>query len=258
MAPSLGKVRDMAVRRSQSLIAGRYRTATKTVSAAAFRAAAEAKAKADAEKAAKGVAAELSVDSVRGVSVATKVTENLGQFKLIQDSFHRPMTLVVGKDGNKRWEGGYSALFRKILPDGTEVRVEAHIPDGMSADMFIDEVGDLVIEHDPLRPGEALFKLNRKNAFVDDEGKAVIDGYVSYVPRRSCTLVAFNGHPVYRIAAPSNGLWSESVKIGTEDLGTKLADEAIEAGRKAKEDELAAKIAALEAELAKIKGDKQV
>lgn len=245
----------MAIRRSQSLIAGRYRTATRVMPASAFRAEAEAKAKADAEKTAKGVAAELSVDSVRSVSVATKVTENLGQFKLIQDAFHRPMTLVVGKDGKKRWEGGYSALFRKVLPDGTEVRVEAHIPDGMSADMFIDEVGDLVVEHDPLRQGEALFKLNRKNAFVDDDGKAIVDGYVSYVPRRSCTLVAFNGHPVYRIAAPSNGLWSEAVRIGTEDLGTKLTDEAIDASKKAKEDELAAKIAALQAELAKVRGE---
>lgn len=247
----------MAIRRSQSLIAGRYRTVTRVMPASAFRAEAEAKAKADAEKSAKGVAAGLSVDSVRSVSVATRVMENLGQFKLIQDAFHKPMTLVIGKDGKKRWEGGYSALFRKVLPDGTEVRVEAHIPDGMSADMYVDEVGDLIVEHDPLRPGEVLFKLNRKNAFIDDDGKAVVDGYVSYVPRRSCTLVAFNGHPVYRIAAPSNGLWSESIKIGTEDIGTKLADEAIDASRKAREDELAAKIAALQAELAKIKNGEQ-
>lgn len=247
----------MAIRRSQSLIAGRYRTTMRVMPASAFRAEAEAKAKADAEKSAKGVATELSVDNVRSISVAAKVTENLGQFKLIQDAFHHPMTLVIGKNGEKRWEGGYSALFRKVMPDGTEIRVEAHIPDGMSADMFTDEVGDLIVEHDPLRPGEALFKLNRKNAFVDDEGKAVVDGYVSYVPRRSCTLVAFNGHPVYRIASPSTGTWSEAIKIGTGDTGTKLANEAIEAGRKAKEEEIAAKIAALEAELAKIKGEKQ-
>ena len=121
--------------------------------------------------------------------------------------------------------------------------------------MFTDEVGDLVVEHDPLRPGEALFKLNRKGVFVDDDGRAVVDGYVSYVPRRSCTLVAFNGHPVYRIASPSAGTWSEAVKIGAEDIGTKLADEAIDASRKAKEDELAAKIAALQAELAKVRGE---
>lgn len=227
---------------------GRYARRVVTTSATAYKAAAEAK----ASTAAKEVVTELTLEQVQGEKVADKVTSNLGQFRLVQDTFHRPAFLAV-VDGKEKWQGGTSALFRRVRPDGTEIRVDAFIPQGWTADMAEGEIGDLVVEHDPLRPGEAFFKIARKNVNAGDDGKAVVDGYVGYTPRRSCRLIAFNGHPVYQVAAVKTATWAEASCIAAEAQGTKMADEAIEAGRKAKEEELAAKIAALQAELAKVK-----
>lgn len=195
------------------------------------------------------VVARMSVEALEGMKSAEDVKTVLHGFKLMGGK-HHPAYIHTGTDGVKVWiEASSYARFRRDLADGTSVEIDAYVPKGCTCDMRENEVGDLVISHKPLRASEngGFFRPKGiRDRDADDRGNVELDGAVVYTPVMSVSLVAFNGHPVFRVANPETQSWAETAVGYARDKGTALSDDAIAAEKAKKIAELKAALAALE------------